>query len=127
MSQPTTNPKKRSSPFLSTNPSSSSSSSPTTVSGRTPAYSSMKKAKSQAVACSIENKNGQHVHFSSEIDNLDDPSGNSAMMEDSNTDATSRSSVGGGVTANLSRKKATLPQPAKKLVIKLVKGLISTW
>ncbi|CAN4105402.1 unnamed protein product [Withania somnifera] len=118
MSQPSTNPPKRSSPFISTSPSSST---PTT---RTPAYSSMKKAKSQAVACSIDNKNGQHVHFSSDIDNLEDPSGNSAMMEDSSIDA---SSVGGAVTANLSRKKATLPQPPKKLVIKLVKGLISTW
>ncbi|OIT05418.1 cullin-4 [Nicotiana attenuata] len=112
MSQPTTNPKKRSSFFISTNPSSST---PTTGSGDvgsgTPAYSLMKKAKSQAV-------NGQHVHF----DNLEDPSGNSAMMEDSNMDAPSRASVGGGVTANLSRKKATPPQPAKKLVIKLVKA-----
>lgn len=123
MSQPTTNPKKRSSPFISTNPSSSSSSTPTTGGGRTSAYSSMKKAKSQALACSIDNKNGQHVHFSSDIDNLDDPSGNSSMMEDSNIEA---SSVGGGVTSNLSRKKATPPQPAKKLVIKLLKGLIST-
>lgn len=114
MSQPTTNPKKRSSFFISTNPSSST---PSTGSGDVgsggPAYSLMKKAKSQAV-------NGQHVHF----DNLEDPSGNSAMMEDSNMDAPSRVSVGGGVTANLSRKKATPPQPAKKLVIKLVKGLI---
>lgn len=87
----------------------------------------MKKAKSQAVACSIDNKNGQHVHFSSDIDNLEDPSGNLSMMEDSNIDATSRSLVGGGVTANLSRKKATLPQPSKKLITELVKGLILTW
>lgn len=119
MSQPTTNPKKR---FIPTNPSSSSSSTPTTggTAGRTPAYSSMKKAKSQALPCSIDSKNGQHVHFSSDID---DPSGNSPMMEDCNIDS---SSVAGGVTANLSRKKATPPQPAKKLVIKLLKGLIST-
>ncbi|CAN4123744.1 unnamed protein product [Withania somnifera] len=79
----------------------------------------MKKAKSQAVACSIDNKNGQHVHFSSDIDNLEEHSGNSALMEDSSIDT---STVGGGVTANLSRKKATLPQPTKKLVIKLVKA-----
>lgn len=31
--------------------------------------------------------------------------------------------MGGGITANLSRKKATPPQPARKLVIKPFKGL----
>nr|BAW00391.1 cullin 4 [Petunia x hybrida] len=88
----------------------------------------MKKAKSQAVACSSidnnNNKNGQqqqHVHFGS----LDDPN-ISPMIEDSNMDAPpSRATIGGGasgVTANLSRKKATPPQPAKKLVIKAFKA-----
>ncbi|KAL2524452.1 Cullin-4 [Abeliophyllum distichum] len=92
----------------------------------------MKKAKSQAVAYSIDNKNGQqsvpHVHF--------DHSGHSSIIDEDSNDvvldasASSNSfgrgvgggSGGSGVTANLSRKKATPPQPAKKLVIKLVKA-----
>ncbi|KAL2244668.1 UNVERIFIED_CONTAM: hypothetical protein Sindi_2735000 [Sesamum indicum] len=93
----------------------------------------MKKAKSQAVACSLDgNKNGQqqitpHVHFA-------EPPVHSPMMEDDPSDVAMEASPsstafgrrvsasGGGVTANLSRKKATPPQPTKKLVIKLVKG-----
>lgn len=79
----------------------------------------MKKAKSQAVACSLDtNKNGQqHVHFYPDVD--DDPS--SANMEDLDNAAASATRA---ATANLSRKKATPPQPAKKLVIKLVKGSV---
>nr|GMD87929.1 cullin-4-like [Ipomoea batatas] len=74
----------------------------------------MKKAKSQAVACSLDtNKNGhQHVHFFPDVD--DDPS--AANMDD--LDAAGASATR-AATANLSRKKATPPQPAKKLVIKL--------
>ena len=99
-----------------TNPSSSSSSS-----GPPP----MKKTKSQAVACSLDpNKNGLHHHnhhhdFTSP-DNINndvvfDPS-SMALDEDLKPDDRA-------VAANLSRKKATPPQPAKKLVIKLNKGL----
>ncbi|CAK9167860.1 unnamed protein product [Ilex paraguariensis] len=91
----------------------------------------MQKAKSQAVALSLDGKNGQqqspHVHFAPDIESavVDDPN---SMIEDPNpNDVVDGSSPAGrvstsGVTANLSRKKATPPQPAKKLVIKLVKG-----
>ncbi|MCD7473381.1 Cullin-4A [Datura stramonium] len=93
MSQPTS---KRSS-SLTTTPSPSSA---------TPICRSMKKAKSQAAATddNNKNKNGQQHHKF-------DPC--VSMIQDS----------GGGVTSNLSRKKATLPQPAKKkLVIKPLKA-----
>nr|GLL30187.1 cullin-4-like [Ipomoea trifida] len=75
----------------------------------------MKKAKTQAVACSIDTNNNA-VHFSSDPSlaaNIEDPS----LAADVPTSA----ATSGGVTANLSRKKATPPQPAKKLVIKLLK------
>lgn len=95
-----------------------------------PIHPAMKKAKSQPLDGS---KNGQqhntpHVHFS-------DPPALSPMIEDDPNDAVleasspssafgrTSASSGSGVTANLSRKKATLPQPTKKLVIKLNKGL----
>ncbi|XP_031123798.1 cullin-4-like isoform X2 [Ipomoea triloba] len=113
MSQPTPNPNKRSSPY------SSSSCSATAGDGASPLHRPppMKKAKSQAVACSLDtNKNGhQHVHFFPDVD--DDPS--AANMDD--LDAAGASATR-AATANLSRKKATPPQPAKKLVIKLVKA-----
>ncbi|KAF2316709.1 hypothetical protein GH714_042050 [Hevea brasiliensis] len=84
----------------------------------------MKKAKSQAVsACSPLdpscNKNGIH-HFSSaataDNDVVFDPS---SMTLDDDPKLQDRSPP---AAANLSRKKATPPQPAKKLVIKLVKA-----
>ncbi|XP_022848611.1 cullin-4-like [Olea europaea var. sylvestris] len=134
MSQPTsTNPNKRSSPCSST----STTAAATTrdaASGSSGAaiFPAMKKAKSQPVACSLDsNKNGQqsippHVHFT------DSPSP-SPMIEDDPSDVLEGSlssghgaaAVGGhegGTIANLSRKKATLPQPAKRLVIKLNKA-----
>ncbi|XP_010247871.1 PREDICTED: cullin-4-like isoform X2 [Nelumbo nucifera] len=95
-------------------------------------FSSMKKAKSQAVTCSLEKNglqqqqqqnHGQHHHFDDE---------DSAMVVDDDlkvdtVDApllalgVGCSGTTTGIAANLSRKKATPPQPAKKLVIKLVK------
>ncbi|KAL0442515.1 UNVERIFIED_CONTAM: Cullin-4 [Sesamum latifolium] len=111
-----------------------SSATPTSTGvGAVPVVPAMKKAKSQAVACSLDgNKNGQqqitpHVHFA-------EPPVHSPMMEDDPSDVVMEASPsstvfgrgvsasGGGVTANLSRKKATPPQPTKKLVIKLVKA-----
>ncbi|KAL0352848.1 UNVERIFIED_CONTAM: Cullin-4 [Sesamum angustifolium] len=118
--------KRSSSPHSSTTPTA-------TGVGAVPVVPAMKKAKSQAVACSLDgNKNGQqqitpHVHFA-------EPPVHSPMMEDDPSDVVMEASPsstvfgrgvsasGGGVTANLSRKKATPPQPTKKLVIKLVKA-----
>ncbi|PPR96732.1 hypothetical protein GOBAR_AA23935 [Gossypium barbadense] len=79
----------------------------------------MKKAKSQAVACSLDpNRNGLHHHHNNQDDNnvLFDPS--SMPLHDDSKSADARTPA----AANLSRKKATPPQPAKKLVIKLVKA-----
>ncbi|CAI0548495.1 unnamed protein product [Linum tenue] len=84
----------------------------------------MKKAKSQAVsACSpldpSSNKNGLH-HFtapnSDDNDILFEPSSMSLDDEPKLVDAVPPTA------ANLSRKKAIPPQPAKKLVIKLLKA-----
>ncbi|KAL0398329.1 UNVERIFIED_CONTAM: hypothetical protein Sradi_2176200 [Sesamum radiatum] len=120
--------KRSSSPHSSTTPTASGV-------GAVPVVPAMKKAKSQAVSCSLDgNKNGQqqitpHVHFA-------EPPVHSPMMEDDPSDVVMEASPsstvfgrgvsasGGGVTANLSRKKATPPQPTKKLVIKLVKGRV---
>ena len=81
----------------------------------------MKKATSQAVACSLDpNKNGlQHHHNQDDNDVVFDPSSISLDDDSKSDDAPAPA------TANLSRKKATPPQPAKKLVIKLVKGWVS--
>ncbi|KAE8708845.1 Cullin-4 [Hibiscus syriacus] len=79
----------------------------------------LKKAKSQAVACSLDpNKNGLHHHRNSQDDNIVafDPS-SMPLDDDSKPDDACKPAA-----ANLSRKKATPPQPAKKLVIKLVKA-----
>ncbi|XWS19848.1 hypothetical protein CRYUN_Cryun31cG0051900 [Craigia yunnanensis] len=78
----------------------------------------MKKAKSQAVACSLDpNKSGLHNHHNQDDnDVVFDPS-SMALDDDSKSD-----DARAPATANLSRKKATPPQPAKKLVIKLVKA-----
>ncbi|XP_027089059.1 cullin-4 isoform X1 [Coffea arabica] len=144
MSHPTSttnpNPHKRSSPF---NTTSSSASIPASGGAAAPPPSqplvpAMKKAKSQAVAYSLDNnKNGQppHVHFSPDIDvnnasmldvEEEDPGSLSSdvvmdpNLSSFNSNAMSRGASSG--TANLSRKKATPPQPQKKLVIKLLKG-----
>ncbi|KAK4399362.1 Cullin-4 [Sesamum angolense] len=111
--------KRSSSPHSSTTPTA-------TGVGAVPVVPAMKKAKSQAVACSLDgNKNGQqqitpHVHFA-------ETPVHSPMMEDDPSDVVMEASPsstvfgrgvsasGGGVTANLSRKKATPPQPTKKL------------
>ena len=81
----------------------------------------MKKAKSQAVACSLDpNKNGLHHHHNQDDnDVVFDPS-SMALDDDSKSEDARAPSA-----ANLSRKKATPPQPAKKFVIKLVKGWVS--
>ncbi|XP_012455400.1 cullin-4 [Gossypium raimondii] len=81
---------------------------------------SMKKAKSQAVACSLDpNKNGLHNHHNNQGDNdvVFDPSSPMSLDDDSKSD-----DARAPAAANLSRKKATPPQPAKKLVIKFVKA-----
>ncbi|XP_055803011.1 cullin-4-like [Solanum dulcamara] len=80
-----------------------------------PLSRSMKKAKSQAAATdeinNNNNKNGQQQQQHHKFESTDDRC--VSMIQDS----------GGGVTSNLSRKKATLPQPPKKqLVIKLLKA-----
>ncbi|CAN1302286.1 CUL4 [Linum perenne] len=102
----------------------SSSTTTPSAAGSSATLPPMKKAKSQAVsACSpldsSSNKNGLH-HFtapnSADNDVLFDPS---SMALDDNTSLVDAAPP---AAANLSRKKATLPQPAKKLVIKLNKA-----
>ncbi|KAK4491577.1 hypothetical protein RD792_002329 [Penstemon davidsonii] len=104
MSQPTTN--------KSIKRSSSSSA------AASPILSAMKKAKSQVTT--------PHVHFTDNPMTEDDP--NDVLMEASPSSSAFGRVVagsGGGITSNLSRKKATPPQPTKKLVIKLVKVISS--
>ncbi|KAI4295451.1 hypothetical protein L6164_035498 [Bauhinia variegata] len=87
----------------------------------------MKKAKSQAVACSLDTKKGlrnHHPDFNSPDDAVFDPTAMTLDEDLKNDDPTAQPNARGVVAANLSRKKATPPQPAKKLVIKLVKGKI---
>ncbi|MFS7931592.1 putative cullin protein, neddylation [Helianthus anomalus] len=91
----------------------------TTGGGGVPHFSLMKKAKSQAVSCSLDNKNGFQSHQFDSNSGVQDPS--SMIVDPTENDAV-RASSAGGFTANLARKKATPPQPAKKLVIKLVKA-----
>ncbi|XP_057996406.1 cullin-4 isoform X2 [Hevea brasiliensis] len=84
----------------------------------------MKKAKSQAVsACSSLdpscNKNGLHHFIPSTAADNDVVFDSSSMTLDDDPKLDDRSPP---PAANLSRKKATPPQPAKKLVIKLVKA-----
>ncbi|XP_052182282.1 cullin-4-like [Diospyros lotus] len=91
----------------------------TATSGDEASFPAMKKPKSQAVACSLDNKNGpqtQPLHFDSDLPSpmIEDP-----IPTDLNEIALDPAA---GVAANLSRKKATPPQPAKKLVIKLLKA-----
>lgn len=107
--------------------SSSSSSSSAAASASSFAGPLMKKAKSQAVACSLDpNKNGLHTQDFNSPDNdvVFDPSSMAIDEDLKPDDPSSALHSGRAVAANLSRKKATPPQPAKKLVIKLVKGLI---
>ncbi|RYR17112.1 hypothetical protein Ahy_B03g061904 isoform A [Arachis hypogaea] len=89
------------------------------------AAATMKKAKSQAVACSLDSKNSlshhhHHHHRQHPDDALFDPAASPMALDDDlkSDDQNAR----GAVAANLSRKKATPPQPAKKLLIKLRKG-----
>ncbi|KAM7255883.1 hypothetical protein ACFE04_011624 [Oxalis oulophora] len=75
----------------------------------------MKKAKSHAgVASSVDptNKNGLRHNNNNNNDAVFDPSDTSS----------SSPIINSSVAANLARKKAAAPQPAKKLVIKLLKG-----
>lgn len=114
-------PTKRSASATTSNSSSSASASASAN------FHPMKKAKSQVVsACSPldppSNKNGLH-HFNpttaSESDVVFDPSA-LTLDDDPKLDDPTKPPA----AANLSRKKAIPPQPAKKLVIKLVKGII---
>ena len=122
-------PTKRSATNATGTANTSSSSSATSVAANAGVRSPpMKKAKSQAVACSIDgNKNGLHSHhqdFNPTDDVVFDPS-SMALDEDLKTDdPSSLPNARGGMAANLSRKKATPPQPAKKLLIKFHKGRI---
>ncbi|CAI0545033.1 unnamed protein product [Linum tenue] len=96
-----------------------------TAAGSSSSFPPMKKAKSQALsACSpldpSSNKNGLHHHFSApnsaDNDVLFEPSSMALDDDPKLVDAAPPAA------ANLSRKKAILPQPAKKLVIKLLKA-----
>ncbi|KAH7568571.1 hypothetical protein JRO89_XS06G0016500 [Xanthoceras sorbifolium] len=83
----------------------------------------MKKAKSQAVA-DAASKNGLHHHdyaSSPDSDVVFDPS--SMSLDDDLKPDEPRAPA----AANLARKKAQPPQPAKKLVIKLLKGNASVF
>nr|XP_043619567.1 cullin-4 [Erigeron canadensis] len=109
--QPSNTNRKRSSTTTFSPPSPSSTT--TAGGGAPPHFPAMKKAKSQGVSsCSFDNKNGF------QFDNNNNNSSDSSMIED----PSEHTSSGGGFTPNLGRKKATPPQPAKKLVIKLVKA-----
>ncbi|CAI9783451.1 unnamed protein product [Fraxinus pennsylvanica] len=133
MSQPTsTNPSKRSSPCSSTSTTAAATRDAAAGSSGATIFPAMKKAKSQSVPCSLDsNKNGQqsinpHVHFADTPAHSpmteDDPS---SVLEGSLSSGRGAAAVGGhegGTIANLSRKKATPPQPAKRLVIKLNKA-----
>ncbi|XP_042477831.1 cullin-4-like [Macadamia integrifolia] len=115
-------------PNCNSSSSSSSSSSSNGVGGGCGGrLSTMKKAKSQSLTCSIE-KNSFHLQQQQNQNHFVKQNDDSSMIldEDFKADASDVSpGCSGapiGVAANLSRKKATLPQPSKKLVIKLVKA-----
>ncbi|GAB4829360.1 hypothetical protein Ancab_019031 [Ancistrocladus abbreviatus] len=109
-------------------PNASSLSSPTSSAG--PHFPPMKKPKPQPVSCSsLDTKNGHQFNFNSAGSHHDDDPSSIVVDEDLKSDdlvspGNGRTSItGGGVTANLLRKKATPPNPTtKKLVIKLVKA-----
>ncbi|CAI9759124.1 unnamed protein product [Fraxinus pennsylvanica] len=95
-------------------------------------FPAMKKAKFQSAACSLDsNRNGQqsikpYVYFADTPAHFpmieDDPND---VLEGSFSSERGAAAVGShevGTIANLSRKKATPPQPAKRLVLKLNKG-----
>lgn len=116
MSQPSNTNRKRSSSTCSSPPPPTT----TTGAGGGPHFSAMKKAKSQAVSYSFDNKNGFQQF---DNNNNNNSSSSSSVIEDLSEIDGARASSGSGFTANLARKKATPPQPAKKFVIKLVKGV----
>ncbi|XP_038705858.1 cullin-4-like [Tripterygium wilfordii] len=94
----------------------------TTSSSSTSHFPPMKKAKSQAVACSLDssNRNGLHHHrhhHASADDEVFFDSSSKSIDDDLKPEDRVLPPA-----ANLSRKKATPPQPAKKLVIKLLKA-----
>ncbi|KAK4488154.1 hypothetical protein RD792_003896 [Penstemon davidsonii] len=116
---PSTNSRKRSASTY------SSSSAPNTTAA--PIFPAMKKAKSHSVEYSSDEQKGAppQVHFADSPMMEDDPDevlSEAIASPSSSAFGRSVSSSGGGFTANLSRKKATLPKPTKKLVIKLVKA-----
>ncbi|KAG7012530.1 Cullin-4 [Cucurbita argyrosperma subsp. argyrosperma] len=91
----------------------------------------MKKTKSQSLSTSLDpNKNGLHhldrpssnITSSALVDDADFDPSSMALDEDLKPDDSPLIGTSRAVATNLSRKKATLPQPAKKLVIKLVKA-----
>ncbi|KAK9058083.1 hypothetical protein SSX86_022923 [Deinandra increscens subsp. villosa] len=92
MSQPYNNHQKRSSTVYHLHIS-------TTGGGGAPYFSATKKAKSQAVSCSLDNKNGFQQHS---FDNNSIPS--SVIIDPTENDA-ARASSAGGFTVNLARKK----------------------
>ncbi|KAH9606214.1 hypothetical protein KSS87_010263 [Heliosperma pusillum] len=119
MSLPNLNPNKRppiTNPNLS--PAATTASSAVISASQPP----MKKTKSPSLSSPLDAKNGLHNLF-----NSDEP-GSMMFGEDLDTNdvlastPNSRGRITDGVAANLSRKKASLPNPSKKLVIKLVKA-----
>lgn len=103
----------------------------TSTSTSSGAFSTMKKPKSQPLPFSLE-KNGLHHLSAAADDDSDLMLVDADLKTQSSITQTDGSSIGVvgcsgnpiGVAANLSRKKATPPQPAKKLVIKLTKGAL---
>ncbi|XP_074269581.1 cullin-4-like [Silene latifolia] len=94
----------------------------TTAAVSSAAQPAMKKTKSPSPSSPLDAKNGLHNLF-----NSNEP-GSMIFGEDLDTNdvlastPNSRGRITDGVAANLSRKKASLPNPSKKLVIKLVKA-----
>ncbi|GKV04887.1 hypothetical protein SLEP1_g16982 [Rubroshorea leprosula] len=87
----------------------------------------MKKAKSQVVACFPLNLNENDLHrHHTQVTNdvVFDPLATMVIDDDVRPDESRAPAA-----ANLSHKKATAapPQPAKKLMIKLLKGVLLCW
>ncbi|KAJ6895007.1 hypothetical protein NC652_028680 [Populus alba x Populus x berolinensis] len=104
--------------FVNVSPTKRSATATTSTAGTSTSntYPPMKKAKCQAAsACSPLDYNKNGLHHSDDV--VFDPS--SMSLDDDPKLVDYRPPP---AAANLSRKKATLPQPAKKLVIKLVKA-----
>lgn len=104
-------PTKRSSTTTTTTGEATSNPNPNPTSSP-PSFPPMKKAKSQALA--LDPKNGLHHQ---------DFNNNDVVFDHSSMTLDDSSAPSPAPAANLARKKAQPPQPAKKLVIKLVKGL----